>query len=181
MGKQSQASTATNLNQRLMNQTPPPCSPASDVGEGSMGGWRPGFGGLCTLGSAVHPGVCCVPAFPADLYLSEHRGLLCPGWSQSGVSGAAPVCVYLLQSGCCRTRTETSRFPGRSTGQRCRCRHLPLPAGDSCHAEQDQCLLISITYSKNYLNYPHGANAPPKLRISGAFRLGGWKSSWTRR
>lgn len=64
-----------------------------------MGGWRPSFGGLCTPGSAVHPRVCCAPAFPADLYLSERRGLLCPGWSQFGVVGPLQFVFIYCKAG----------------------------------------------------------------------------------
>lgn len=49
----------------------------------------------------------CAPTFSADLYLFKCRGLLRPGWSQSGViSGVTPVCRHLLQSGCCRISLE---------------------------------------------------------------------------
>lgn len=151
MGKHFQACTATNLDRRLMHQAPPPCSLASHIEECSTGSWKPSFGGLCTPGSAVHQ-----PSLQICIYLSAE---VCSALADPSLAlSVGPlVYIYLLQSGCCRMGTETSRFPGRSTGQQCRhsSGHPPFPAGDSCRAEQDQCLPILIRYSENYLNYPH--------------------------
>jgi len=84
VGKRFQASTAPDLSQRLMHRTPPPCILASRLEERGTGSWSPRLGGLCTPGSAVYPRVCCAPAFPADLYLSEHN-LLSQNPSMVGV------------------------------------------------------------------------------------------------
>lgn len=104
LGKYSQASTATDLKQKLTDQPPRPCSLASHSE------LEPPFQGAVTPLSALHS-----PSLQTRIDLRA-EACSCPAWSRSGTSsGAIPVCRYLLQSGRCRISTETSPFPHRST------------------------------------------------------------------